>query len=494
MANQGKTEAQVTPPAAEAQAPSLLDSIVSEMKVRPAQEGYDEARSSVQALIGQLVGRRSAGERIDRKVIDVVIAEIDRRIGKQVDHILHHPDFQKIESAWRGLKLLVDRTDFRENIRISLLQATKQELLDDFEDATEIPTSGLYRQVYTAEYGQFGGKPYGAMVCNYQFGLGNSDITLLRHLAAVGAMAHAPVIAAASPTLFGAEEKDFSNLPYLKDLEGLFEAPQYTKWKGLRETEDARYLGLVMPRFLVRPPFKAEEGRVRTFAYDEDVSASHEHYMWSNAAFAFATRLADSFAKFRWCPNIIGPQAGGTVDDLPIHLYEAMGETKAKIPTEVLISERREYELSEQGLIALTMRKDSDNAAFFSANSLQKPKFFGTSEEAKAAELNYRLGTQLPYIFMITRVAHYIKVLQREHIGSWKTAGSLQEELSRWINQFVTDNIKLADRKPFNAASIEVEDVPGNAGWYKVGMKLSPHFKYMGANFTLSLVGKLDKN
>jgi type VI secretion system protein ImpC len=493
MAKQGKTEAPVTAPAAEAQAPSLLDSIVSEMKMRPAQEGYDEARSSVQALIGQLVGRRSAGERIDRKIIDVVIAEIDRRIGKQVDHILHSPEFQKIESAWRGLKLLIDRIDFRENIRVTLLQATKQELLDDFEDATEVPTSGLYRQVYTAEYGQFGGKPYGTMLCNYEFGPGNSDVSLLRYLASVGAMAHTPVIAAASPTLFGSEEKDFSNLPYLKDLEGLFEAPQYTKWKGLRESEDARYLGLVMPRFLVRPPYKAEEGRVRTFAYDEDVSASHEHYMWSSAAFAFGTRLADSFAKFRWCPNIIGPQAGGTVDDLPIHLYEALGEIKAKIPTEVLISERREYELSEQGLIALTMRKDSDNAAFFSANSLQKPKFFGTSEEGRAAELNYRLGTQLPYLFMITRVAHYIKVLQREHIGSWKTAASLQQELADWIGQFTTKNIALADMKPFRDSSIEVEDVPGNAGWYRVSMKLSPHFKYMGANFTLSLVGKLDK-
>jgi len=493
MAKQGKTEAPVTAPAAEAQAPSLLDSIVSEMKMRPAQEGYDEARSSVQALIGQLVGRRSAGERIDRKIIDVVIAEIDRRIGKQVDHILHAPEVQKIESAWRGLKLLIDRIDFRENIRVTLLQATKQELLDDFEDATEVPTSGLYRQVYTAEYGQFGGKPYGTMICNYQFGPGNSDISLLRYLASVGAMAHTPVIAAASPTLFGSEEKDFSNLPYLKDLEGLFEAPQYTKWKGLRESEDARYLGLVLPRFLVRPPYKAEEGRVRTFAYDEDVSASHEHYMWSNAAFAFGTRLADSFAKYRWCPNIIGPQAGGTVDDLPIHVYEALGETKAKIPTEVLISERREYELSEQGLIALTMRKDSDNAAFFSANSLQKPKYFGTSEEGRAAELNYRLGTQLPYMFMITRVSHYIKVMQREHIGSWTTATQLQAELSHWLGQFATQNVGLANMKPFRSASVTVEDIPGNAGWYKVGVKLSPHFKYMGANFTLSLVGKLDK-
>lgn len=493
-----KQQREAAPVAAPSHAQSsLLDQIVSEMKVTPASEEYQDARAGVQQLIGQLIARRKPGERVDRQLVDVVIADLDRRIGKQVDQVLHHPGFQKLESAWRGLKLLVDRTDFRENIRINLLQASKYELAADFDDSPEVVKSGLYRHVYTAEYGQFGGKPYGVMIANYDFGTGGRDIEILRNCAAVAAMAHAPFIAAGSPTIFGEGEKDFSSLPYLKDLDALFEGPRYAKWTGFRESEDSRYVGLVMPRFLLRTPYKAEEGKTRLFKYDEDVSTAHEHYLWGNAVFALATRMSDSFAKFRWCPNIIGPRAGGSVDDLPIHLYEAMGEVTAKIPTEVLLSERREFELSEQGLIGLTMRKDTDNACFFSANSLQKPKFFGISPEGKAAELNYRLGTQLPYLFMIARVSHYIKVLQREHIGGWTSALKLQKELDQWIKQWVVPDSfadeSMISRRPFREAAVTVEDVPGEAGWYSVAVKLSPHFKYMGANFTLSLVGKLDK-
>lgn len=482
---------------AETAQPSLLDAIVGEMKVRPADEGYDEARKGVQSLISQLLRSRKTGERIDRKLVDAMIAELDRRITKQVNRVLHHPTFQKYESAWRGLRYLVDHCDFRENTRVSLISITKDELREDFEDASEIPTSGLYRHAYTAEYGQFGGKPYGAMIANYDFGPGSADLDLLRCCASVAAMAHAPFIAAASPTFFGASETDFRNLPLMKDLEAHFEGPQYTKWRGFRETEDSRYVGLVMPRFMLRSPYKAEEGTVRSFNFEEEGGESHEHYLWGNAVYALASRMADSFAKFRWCPNIIGPRAGGTVEDLPAPMYEAMGEIRVKIPTEILLSERREFELSEQGFIALTMRKDSDNACFFSANSPQKPKFFGTSEEGRAAELNYRLGTQLPYLLMVCRLAHYIKVLQREHIGSWTSAEKLRGELSGWLGQFVVPSgMASADaisRRPFRSAAITVEDVPGNAGWYKVGVQVSPHFKYMGANFTLSLVGRLDK-
>ena len=227
------------------------------------------------------------------------------------------------------------------------------------------------------------------------------------------------------------------------------------------------------------------------------MSASHDHYLWGNTAFTFATRVADSFAKWRWCPNIIGPQSGGAVEDLPMHQFEAMGEIQTKIPTEILISERREYELAEEGFIALTMRKDSDNAAFFSANSCQKPKFFGISAEGKQAETNYKLGTQLPYMFIICRLAHYIKVLQREQIGSWKEKEDLQAELNKWISQYVADmeapSQSVRSRRPLRQAEIKVEDVEGDPGWYRVDMKVRPHFKYMGAFFTLGLVGKLDK-
>jgi type VI secretion system protein ImpC len=488
---------QEAPQATTTEEPSLLDEIVHEMKMQPTDDGYDQTRQGVEALVSELLRSREVGQRIDRKTVDQMIAEIDRRISLQVDEIVHHAEFQKMESSWKGLKFLVDRVDFRENMRVHMLQATKRELLDDFEDASEVMTSGLYRHVYTAEYGQFGGKPFGCMVANYEFGPASHDIALLRYVGSVAAMAHAPFLAAADPEFFGPGENDFQKLPYLKDLQAHFENPRYTKWQGLRQTEDTRYIGLCMPRFMLRGPYKAEEGRVKGFNYDETV-VDHREYLWGNAAFALASRVADSFGRFRWCPNIIGPRAGGEVDDLPIHTYEAMGEVRTKVPTEVLLSERREFELSEEGFIGLTMRKESDNACFFSANSIQKPKYFGTSEKGRQAETNYRLGTQLPYIFIICRIAHYIKVLQREHLGSWTTREQLQGELNEWIEQYVInmDNPpgNIRSSKPLRGAKIEVEDVPGQPGWYKVDMRIMPHIKYMGAFFTLSLVGKLDKS
>ena len=378
---------------------------------------------------------------------------------------------------------------------MEILNVSKEDLLDDFEDAPEIPKSGLYKLVYTNEYGQFGGQPYAAMVGNYQFGPGPQDIKLLQYIASVASMAHAPFVAAAGPEMFGID--DFTELPRLKDLKSIFEGPQYIKWQSFRESEDSRYVGLTVPRFLLRLPYGPDTQPVKAFNYHEEVTDNHQHYLWGNTAFAFGTRLTDSFAKYRWCANIIGPKGGGAVEDLPLHQYEAMGEIQTKIPTEVLISERREYELAEEGFIALTMRKGSDNACFFSANSVQKPKYFGISKEGKEAELNYKLGTQLPYIFIISRLAHYIKVIQRENIGTWKERVDLERELNNWIRQYVADMDNPApgvrSRRPLRQAEIKVEDVEGEPGWYRVSMKVRPHFKYMGAFFTLSLVGKLDK-
>jgi type VI secretion system protein ImpC len=474
---------------------SLLDDILSETKLNPTDEGYDVTRTGIKALMKELLSPKHQNEKVDKAFADALIAEIDEKITKQVDVILHHADFQKLESSWRGLKFVVDHSDFRENIKVELLNVSKQDLMQDFEDSPEIVKSGLYRIAYTAEYGTFGGKPYGAIFSNYDFGPGPQDIQLLQNCAAVSAMSHAPFFAAAGPQFFG--DKDFLNLPKLRDLKAIFEGPQYTKWQSFRSSEDARYVGLCMPRFLLRLPYGSRTVPAKNFAFEEDVVGRHDRYLWGSATYAMATRIADSFAKYRWCPNIIGPLAGGTVEDLPLHQYEAMGELQTKCPTEVQISERREFELSEEGFISLTFRKDADNACFFSANSCQKAKTFGQSAEGKDAELNYRLGTQLPYMFIICRIAHYLKVLQREQIGSWKERTDLQLELNNWISQYVADqdNVTPAIRgkRPLRKAQILVEDVPGNAGWYKVDMRVRPHFKYMGAFFTLSLVGKLDK-
>lgn len=474
---------------------SLLEDLLSDAKVSKEQEGYDVVKKGLQHFIAEMLAPSKSTERVDKNLVDVMIAEIDQRLSAQINEILHHPDFQKLESAWRSLKYLIDKVDFRENIKVEMLNVSKDDLINDFEDSPEVPKSGLYKTIYSREYGTFGGKPVGLMIGNYDFGAGPQDIALLQKCASVAAMAHAPFISAAGPQMFG--EKSWETLPNLKDLKSLFEGPQYARWHAFRESEDARYVGLCMPRFLLRLPYGASTVPVKKFNFEEDSQGNHDAYLWGNAAVAMATRVADSFAKYRWCPNIIGPQAGGTVEDLPLHQYEAMGEIQTKIPTEIQLTERREYELSEEGFIGLTFRKDSNNACFFSANSCQKPKYFGNSPEGKDAETNYRLGTQLPYMFIMNRLAHYLKVLQREQIGSWKERTDLERELNTWIGQYVADMDDPApgvrSRRPLRKAQILVQDVEGQPGWYRCDMRVRPHFKYMGASFTLSLVGKLDK-
>lgn len=474
---------------------SILDRIIAETRLTPQDEAYGIAKRGVSAFIEELLKPQNANEPVKKALVDRMIAEIDAKLSLQMDEILHHAEFQALESSWRGLKLLVDRTDFRENIKLEIINASKQDLLDDFEDSPEITQSGLYKHIYTAEYGQFGGQPVGALIANYFFDPSAPDIKTLQYVSNVASMSHAPFIAAAGPRFFGLES--FTGMPDLKDLKDHFDGPQFAKWQSFREQEDSRYVGLTVPRFLLRNPYDPEDNPVKTFVYKENVANSHEHYLWGNTAYTFASRLTDSFAKFRWCPNIIGPQSGGTVEDLPLHHFESMGEIETKIPTEVLVSDRREYELADEGFIALTMRKGSDNAAFFSANSVQKPKSFGNSEEGKLAELNYKLGTQLPYLFIVNRLAHYLKVLQREQIGAWKERTDLELELNKWIRQFVADqenpSAEVRSRRPLRAAQIMVNDVEGEPGWYRVSLNVRPHFKYMGADFTLSLVGKLDK-
>lgn len=475
---------------------SLLDQLVEATRVKPGDEAYAVTRQGLEAFVTELLEPARQAEKVSAGLIDDMIATLDAKLCRQVDAIIHHQQFQKLESSWRSLKFLVDRTDFRENNKLEILSVSKEKLLEDFEDAPEITRSGLYKAVYTAEFGQFGGQPFGSIIGNYEFNPGPQDMKLLQSVAAISAMSHTPFIAAAGSQFFGIDS--FADLPNLKDLQAVFEGPQFTKWNAFRESDDARFVGLTLPHFLLRTPYGEDTVPAKTFRYNENVGGGNQDFLWGNAAFAFASRLSDSFAQYRWCANVIGPQGGGTVGDLPIYNYEAMGETQTKIPTEVLISERREFELAEQGFIALTMRKNTDNAAFFSANSCQKPKFFGNDKEGKEAELNYKLGTQLPYIFVVSRLAHYIKVIQRENIGTWKERGDLESELNTWIRQYVADMDNPAagvrSRRPLRQAEITVSDVEGDPGWYRVGLKVRPHFKYMGASFTLSLVGKLDKS
>ncbi|KAA8698071.1 Uncharacterized protein ALO80_01531 [Pseudomonas caricapapayae] len=473
----------------------ILDQIIAETRLSPDDEAYDIAKRGVAAFIEELLKPHNRNEPVKKALVDRMITEIDTKLGRQMDEIIHHAEFQALEASWRGLQLLIDRTDFRENIKIELLSVSKRDLLDDFEDSPEVVQSGLYKHVYTAEYGQFGGNPVGAIIANYFFSPSAPDVKTMQYVSSVACMAHAPFIAAAGADFFGLEH--FTGMPDLKDLRDHFEGPQFAKWQSFRQQEDARYLALTVPRFLLRSPYEPEENPVKTFAYKENVTNSHECYLWGNTAYAFATKLTDSFAKFRWCPNVIGPLSGGAVEDLPLHRFQSMGEVETKIPTEVLVSDRREYELAEEGFIALSMRKGSDNAAFFSASSVQKPKLFGNHPEGKLAELNYKLGTQLPYMMIVNRLAHYLKVLQREQIGSWKERADLENQLNKWIRQYIADqenpSSEVRGRRPLRSAQIVVSDVEGDPGWYRVSLNVRPHFKYMGADFTLSLVGKMEK-
>ncbi len=471
---------------------SLLDEITVATGIQD-QEAKKIARRGVEALLSQLVARPD--QKIDKALIDAYIAEIDAKLSAQVDEILHNADVQRLESSWRSLKFLVDQTDFRENIKIDIINISKDALLEDFENAPEIPKSGLYQHIYTAEFGQAGGEPFGAMIANYDFGPGPRDIALMQKASAVAAMSHCPFIAAAGPQMFGVN--DFQELPKLKDLESVFEGPQYTKWRSFRDSDDSRYFALTMPRFLLRHPYDPEANPVKAFNYNEKVTDSHSKYLWGNAAFAFATRLSASFAQSRWTSNCTGPQAGGMVENLVLHQYKTMEGIETKIPTEVLISDRREFELAECGFIGLTMYKNTDKACFFSANSVQKPKTYPDTEEGRASQTNYKLGTRLTYMMMISRLAHYLKVIQRDNLQTWQTPVKMQTELTEWMRQYAADmdspTAEVANRRPIRKFKIDVVEVPGEVGFYKVDLQVMPHIKFEGANFTLSLVGKLDK-
>lgn len=477
---------------------SLLDSILSETKLNPKDgEAYELVRSGTRKLLDELIRSESAAPRIDKELIHEMIADIDRRLSAQVNELLHAEPVKKLESAWRGLKYLIDQVDFRENVRVDLVNASKDDLRLDFEDAPDITKSGLYNTVYRQSFGTLGGKPYGVICSTYEFGPGTEDVQLLGKCAAIGAMSHAPFLTNTSARMFGIDS--FTELPKMKDLQAVFEGPQYARWNSFRETEDARYVGMCMPRFMLRAPYGRRESElsVKAFDFSEDVIDQHDRYLWGSASIAMTARIADSFAKYRWCPNIIGPQGGGSVYALPLHQYELGGELQTKVPSEVSLDDRREFELAEQGFIGLVFRKESDNASFFSANSIQKPKVFAKTAEGLAAQTNYMLGTRLPYMFVITRLAHYLKVLQREQIGSWKSRSDLDRELNQWIRQYVSDmpdpTAETRSRKPLRKAKITVEEVPGQVGWFRCGLAIEPHLKFEGAEFTLSLVGKLDK-
>ncbi|HFP1773251.1 TPA: type VI secretion system contractile sheath large subunit, partial [Escherichia coli] len=420
------------------------------------------------------------------------IAELDDQISRQLDAVLHHPEFQKVESLWRGVKSLVDKTDFRRNVKIELLDLSKDDLRQDFEDAPEIIQSGLYLQTYVAEYDTPGGEPIAALVSAWEFDASAQDVALLKNISRVAASAHMPFIGSVGPAFF--RKDTMEEVAAIKDIGNHFERAEYIKWNAFRETDDARYIGLVMPRVLGRLPYGPDTVPVRSFNYVEEVKGpDHHKYLWTNASFAFAANMVRSFVTNGWCVQIRGPQAGGAVQDLPIHLYDLGTGNQVKIPSEVMIPETREFEFANLGFIPLSYYKNRDYACFFSANSTQKPALYDTPD----ATANSRINARLPYIFLLSRIAHYLKMIQRENIGTTKDRRLLELELNNWIRGLVTEMTDPGDElqasHPLRDGKVVVEDIEDNPGFFRVKLYAVPHFQVEGMDVSLSLVSQMPK-
>lgn len=433
---------------------------------------------------------------INKQVVDDFIAEIDQQISGQVNEILHNDQFQKLESSWRSLSYLVDNTDFRQNIRIEVLNASKEDLLEDFQDCKDWQKSGLFKTVYRDQYNTFGGNPYGLMVSNYELDNRNPDCELLTEIARVSAVAKCPFIGGASPKVLGKKEESFTGLPRMAEMYEIFEQPQYTKWNAFRDSDDARYIGLAMPRFLLRKPYTVEDQDVKEFTFQEDVKTEHhDRYLWGNASFALAGRMTESFASHGWYNAIVGPNSGGTVPNLPLHQYEATGQYQTKIPTETLISEDMDVDLCNFGFIPLVMRKGSDNAAFFDAPSCKRVGKFPDTAQGKEDETRARLGMSLPYLMISCRIAHYLKVIWRENMGRVMDGEKMVGEINKWLKQYCrqgTLDDKLAAKYPLKEIQVVAEAVPGKPGMYKSEIQMVPHFRLKGVEIELSMVGQFD--
>ncbi|GDH49234.1 type VI secretion system protein ImpC [Escherichia coli] len=406
--------------------------------------------------------------------------------------MLHHPEFQKVESLWRGVKSLVDKTDFRRNVKIELLDLSKDDLRQDFEDAPEIIQSGLYLQTYVAEYDTPGGEPIAALISAWEFDASAQDVALLKNISRVAASAHMPFIGSVGPAFF--RKDTMEEVAAIKDIGNHFERAEYIKWNAFRETDDARYIGLVMPRVLGRLPYGPDTVPVRSFNYVEEVKGpDHHKYLWTNASFAFAANMVRSFVTNGWCVQIRGPQAGGAVQDLPIHLYDLGTGNQVKIPSEVMIPETREFEFANLGFIPLSYYKNRDYACFFSANSTQKPALYDTPD----ATANSRINARLPYIFLLSRIAHYLKIIQRENIGTTKDRRLLELELNNWIRGLVTEMTDPGDElqasHPLRDGKVVVEDIEDNPGFFRVKLYAVPHFQVEGMDVSLSLVSQMPK-
>jgi len=428
--------------------------------------------------------------------VDAMKAAIDRKLTEQINLIIHHADFQKLESAWRGLWYVVGNTSTGKDLKIRVLNISKDEtrrMLRQFRDAAW-DQSPLFKKVYEAEFGQLGGQPFGAFICDYAFNHTAPDIEIMKGLSKIGAAAHCPFLAAADSQLLGMES--WQELSNPRDLAKQFDATEYMAWRAFRDTNDSRYMALTMPRFLGRNLYGATSEPVEEFAFEEDNGGgSHSNYLWLNAAYALGVRITEAFKTYGWCTRIRGVESGGTVEDLPTAMFPTDdGSLDAKCPTEIAISDRREAELSKAGLMALIHRKNTDQATFIGAQTVHSPKKYEDPDATKNANLSARL----PYIFASCRFAHYLKCMVRDWIGSTREAPQLTRDLNSWVLQYVDSQPDFSSedtkaRKPLKGASVEVIADPENPGYYRGVFRFVPHYQLEGMDVSLSMVSRLPK-
>ena len=462
---------------------------------RPKTDQAREAvESAVQTLAQQALAATGAISGDAYKTVEAIIAEIDKRLSEQINLIVHHADFQQLEGAWRGLHYLVTNTETDEMLKIRVMNISKKDLHRTVRRYKGVAwdQSPIFKKVYEEEYGQFGGEPYGCLVGDYHFDHSPPDVELLGEMAKIAASAHAPFIAGAAPSLMQMES--WQELANPHDLTKIFTNTEYAAWRSLRDSDDSKYVGLAMPRYLSRLPYGAKTNPVDEFDFEEETSGGdHGKYCWANAAYAMAVNINRSFKYYGWCTSIRGVESGGSVENLPAHTFPSDdGGVDMKCPTEIAISDRREAELAKNGFMPLVHRKNSDVAAFIGAQSLNKPAEYYDAD----ASANANLSARLPYMFACSRFAHYLKCIVRDKIGSFRERSDMERWLNDWVMNYVdgdpaNSSQETKARKPLAAAEVKVEEVEGNPGYYTSKMFLRPHYQLEGLTVSLRLVSKL---
>jgi type VI secretion system protein ImpC len=468
----------------------LLDFLSPTLMADKSRE--ERLSASLQVLLDCVLEESNTETSISHTRVDAYIAKIDILIQSQLDQILHHPEFQALESRWRGLHYLMKSLDLTANTKLEVLDISQTDLQNNFTAAETPDKSFLYKQLYTQEYDMPGGEPISVMIGDYTFESSAQDIQLLRNISSISAAAHCPFIASVGPPFFG--KKNFDEVSRIEDLENYMDRAEFIRWRSFRDTEDSRYIGLTLPKFILRHVY-GSENPATGFIYEESIHQcpGDTGYLWGNASLAFAANMARSFKSYGWMLNVRGSDSGGRVENLPLHQFDTGFGLQTNIPTQVLIPETRELSLASQGLIPLSYYKNTDYACFFSANACHKPPLYSTPE----ATANSRINARLPYLFLSTRIGHYLKVIQRENIGSAKSPHTLEDELNTWLRTLVTKmnnpSQELLATHPLKEGYVAVHEIEDNPGFYRVELYAVPHFQVEGVDIKLSLVGQMPR-